>query len=482
MKREPYFRLCCPESGKHRFSAEKEEEGEIPLEWEMVQQRLMKLLEGNRHSELRGALMMLNSVDIAQFMEELDRDKLLLVFRILPKDVSAEVFSYMDADQQQILIESIGDTEIRALLDEMFLDDTVDFLEELPAGVVKRVLQNTDEKTRTLINQFLRYPENSAGSLMTIEYAEFHENMKISEAMAILRQVGVDKETIDTLYIIDRERRLVGTLPLRKMILSDPDVTVGEVMSENPVSVTTTDDQEMVADTVRRYDLITIPVVDKENRLVGIITSDDVMDVIEEENTEDFEKMAALTPSDDEYLKTPVFRLAVNRIPWLLIMAVIAIVTGGIISSFEDVLKQGSFGIILTACIPMLMDTGGNCGSQASTLIIRGLSLGEIELKDFAKALWKECRVAVIVGVVLFVFTMLRVHFLNGAEWNVSFVVAGALFCTIMLAKCLGCCMPMLAKKLKMDPALMASPLITTVVDMSSLLIYFSIAKLILKI
>ena len=459
------------------------------MEWEKVQERLNALLNANRHSELRGALMMLNPVDIAQFMEELDRDKLLLVFRVLPKDVSADVFSYMDPDQQQMLIESIGDAEIRALLDEMFLDDTVDFLEELPAGVVKRVLQNTDEKTRTLINQFLRYPENSAGSLMTIEYAEFHLGTTISEAMAILRQVGVNKETIDTLYIIDKERHLKGTLPLRDMILSDPDALVDDVMEGNPVSVTTTDDQELVADTVRRYDLLTIPVVDMEGRLVGIITSDDVMDVIEEENTEDFEKMAALTPSDDEYLKTSVIKLAVNRIPWLLIMAIIAIFTGLIITSFEKVLTEtGKIGIILVSCIPMLMDTGGNCGSQSSTLIIRGLSLGEIELKDFLKALWKEFRVAVVVGIVLFTFTFLRVRFLNAnAEevtnpWLVSAVVAGALFFTIVLAKCLGCCMPMLAKKLKLDPALMASPLITTVVDMSSLLIYFSIAKLILRI
>ena len=453
------------------------------MEWEMVEKRLTSLLDNNRHGELRGALMMLNPVDIAQFMGELDKDKLLVVFRILPKDISADVFSYMDADQQQVLIESIGDNEIRSLIDDMFLDDTVDFLEELPASVVKRVLQNTDEKTRSLINQFLRYPENSAGSLMTIEYAEFHNSTCISEAMTILRKVGIDKATIDTLYIIDKERHLQGTLPLRKMILSDPELTVGEVMERNPVSVVTTDDQELVADTVRKYDLLTLPVVDKEGRLVGIITSDDVMDVIEEENTEDFEKMAALTPSDDEYLKTSVFRLAVNRIPWLLIMAVIAIFTGLIISSFEDVLTGAEgVGIVLVSCIPMLMDTGGNCGSQSSTLIIRGLSLGEIELKDFLSALWKEFRVSIMVGAVLFVFTLLRVRIVNTDNWWVAFVVASALFCTIILAKCLGCCMPMLAKKLKLDPALMASPLITTVVDMSSLLIYFSIAKLVLHI
>ncbi len=453
------------------------------MEWENVQKRLTQLLENNRHGELRGALMMLNPVDIAQFMEELDKEKLLIVFRILPKDISADVFSYMEADQQQLLIESIGDNEIRSLIDDMFLDDAVDFLEELPAGVVKRVLQNTDEKTRRLINQFLKYPENSAGSLMTIEYVEFHTGTTVEKAMEILRKVGLDKETIYTLYIIDDGRHLKGTLPLRRLILSDPGALVDDIMYPNPVSVQTTDDQEKVAEMVRHYDLMAIAVVDKEDRLVGIITADDVMDVIEEENTEDFEVMAALTPSDDEYIKTPVVKLAANRIPWLLLMAVVAIFTGMIISSFEDVLMNSAdIGIVLVACIPMLMDTGGNCGSQSSTLIIRGLSLGEIELKDFFKALWKEFRVALVVGAVLFVFTLLRVRFVNGAEWAVALVVALALFCTIILAKCLGCCMPMLAKKLKMDPALMASPMITTIVDMSSLAIYFTIAKLVLRL
>ena len=453
------------------------------MEWENVQKRLTQLLENNRHGELRGALMMLNPVDIAQFMEELDKEKLLIVFRILPKDISADVFSYMEADQQQLLIESIGDNEIRSLIDDMFLDDAVDFLEELPAGVVKRVLQNTDEKTRRLINQFLKYPENSAGSLMTIEYVEFHTGTTVEKAMEILRKVGLDKETIYTLYIIDDGRHLKGTLPLRRLILSDPGALVDDIMYPNPVSVQTTDDQEKVAEMVRHYDLMAIAVVDKEDRLVGIITADDVMDVIEEENTEDFEVMAALTPSDDEYIKTPVVKLAANRIPWLLLMAVVAIFTGWIISSFQDVLMNSAdIGIVLVACIPMLMDTGGNCGSQSSTLIIRGLSLGEIELKDFFKALWKEFRVALVVGAVLFVFTFFRVLLFNTDNWGVALVVALALFCTIILAKCLGCCMPMLAKKLKMDPALMASPMITTIVDMSSLAIYFTIAKLVLRL
>ena len=461
------------------------------MEWEAIQKRLNDLLEKGRHGELRGAMMMLNEVDIAQYMEGLDKEKLLLVFRILPKDISADVFSYMSDEQKQTLIESIGDQEIRALIDDMFLDDAVDFLEEMPSSVVRRVLQTTDTEKRNLINQFLRYPENSAGSLMTIEYLEFFSDVTVRGAMDIIRREGLDKETIYTLYIIDATHHLLGTLALRKMILASEETVLSDIMDRNPVCVHTLDDQEKVAEVVRHYDLMAIPVVDKEDRLVGIITADDIMDVIEEETTEDFEKMAALTPSDDEYLKTSPFKLALNRIPWLLVMAIIAIFTGLIITQYEDVLQAtGSVGIILTSCIPMLMDTGGNCGAQSSTLIIRGLSLGQITLKDFFKALWKEFRVAVIVGAVLFVFTLFRVKFVNplfmedgsGITWSVAFVVAAALFGTIMLAKALGCAMPMLAKRLKLDPALMASPMITTVVDMSSLFIYFSIAKAVLKI
>ena len=457
------------------------------MDWEIVEERLLNLLNNGKHSELRGALMMLNEVDIARFMESLDKEKLLLTFRILPKDISADVFAYMSAEQKQTLIESIGDNEIRSLIEDMFLDDTVDFLEELPANVVKRVLQNTSESKRNLINQFLRYPDNSAGSLMTIEYMELKRGMTVQEAMAAIRRTGLDKETIYTLYIIDQARHLIGTIALRSLILADDDVLIDTLMDTSIISVKTMDDQEKVAETVREYDLMTIPVVDNENRLVGIITADDVMDVIEDENTEDFEKMAALTPSEEEYLKMTPWQLALNRIPWLLVMAVIAIFTGLIITHYEDVLQTtGSVGIILTSCIPMLMDTGGNCGAQSSTLIIRGLSLGEITLKDFFRVLWKEFRVAIIVGAALFVFTLLRVKYVNAVlmgtdiKWSVAAVVASALFFTIMLAKALGCIMPMLAKKLKLDPALMASPLITTMVDMASLVVYFSIATSVL--
>lgn len=450
-----------------------------PMEWEAIENRLNDYLNKGRKIELRGALTMLNVMDIARYMEELNKDKLLLVFRILPKDISADVFSYMSPDQRQVLIESIGDQEIGALLEDMFLDDAVDFLEELPANVVTRVLKNTPPETRNLINHFLQYPEYSAGSIMTIEYLHFHPEDTVKMAMEIIRREGLDKETIYTLYIIDAARTLVGTLALRKMILADEDTRLDQMMDANPVSVCTTDDQEKVAETVRHYDLMAIPVVDKESRLVGIITADDVMDVIEDENTEDFEKMAGLMPSEDKYLKTSPFRLALNRIPWLLIMAAAAIFTGMIIQGFEDVL---SASIVLTSCIPMLMNTGGNCGSQASTLIIRGVALGEIQFRDLPRALWKEFRVGLMVGLVLCCFTFLLVDFVYGAEPIEALVVALSLYATVIIAKGLGCMLPLAAKKVGFDPAIMASPFITTLVDATSLSIYFMIATAILHI
>lgn len=450
-----------------------------PMEWEAIKKRLDSLLAPGKHGELRGAMMMLNEVDIAQYMETLDKEQLLHVFRILPKDISSDVFSYMEPEQKQLLVESIGDQEVSALMDDMYLDDAVDFLEELPASVVKRVLQSTPVEKRNLINQFLRYPEYSAGSIMTIEYLEFHEGDTVREAMNIIKKVGLDKETIYTLYIIDKARRLIGTLALRKMILAQEDAVLSDMMDRNPVFVHTTDDQEKVADTVRHYDVMAIPVVDTEKRLVGIITADDVMDVIEEENTEDFEKMAGLMPSEDEYLKTSAFRLALNRIPWLLIMAAVAVFTGMIIKGFEDVLATS---IVLASCIPMLMNTGGNCGSQASTLIIRGIALGEIDFRDLFRALWKEFRVGVMVGAVLSVFIFLLVTFIYGAAFSEALVVALSLYATVLIAKGLGCTLPLLAKKVGFDPALMASPLITTLVDATALTIYFLIATMILRI
>ena len=453
------------------------------MDFDRIKPRLDALIAAGKKAELRGALGMLNEVDIAEYLETLENDKVLVVFRLLPKDISAEVFSYMDNDQRTRIMEAMGDTEAMRLIDDMFIDDAVDFLEELPAGVVKRMLANCDEKKRALINQFLRYPENSAGSIMTIEYMEFHTGTTVGQAMAEIRRTGVDKETINTLYIIDEGRKLVGTLGLRKLILSPDDKLVEELMNTQFVCVHTTDDQEVVADTVRKYDLLSIPVADHEERLVGIITVDDIVDVIEEENTEDFEKMAAMLPSDDEYLKTNVITLAKNRLPWLLILMISATFTGMIITHFESALTTvESVGVALVACIPMLMDTGGNCGAQASTLAIRGLALGELSLKDIGRVLWKEIRVALILGVILALVNFGRIMLLTNYGTKVAMIVSAAMFLTIILAKSIGCTLPLLAKAIHLDPALMASPLITTIVDAASLTILFTIATKVLRI
>ena len=453
------------------------------MDFDRIKSRLDALLSAGKKAELRGALNMLNEVDIAEYLETLDNEKMLVVFRLLPKDISAEVFSYMDNDQRTRIMEAMDDSEAIKLIDDMFIDDAVDFLEELPAGVVKRMLQGCDEKKRQLINQFLRYPENSAGSIMTIEYMEFHLGTTVGQAMAEIRRTGVDKETINTLYILDDSRKLLGTVGLRKLLLATDDRVVEDLMNTQVISVHTTDDQEVVADTVRKYDLLSIPVVDHEDRLVGIITVDDIVDVIEEENTEDFEKMAAMLPSDDEYLKTSVFKLAKNRLPWLLILMISATFTGMIITHFETVLSSAAgIGVALTACIPMLMDTGGNCGAQASTLAIRGLALGEIKLRDIGKILWKEVRVALILGVILALVNFLRIWFFTPYDRTVAFIVSLAMFFTIIIAKSIGCTLPLLAKAIHLDPALMASPIITTLVDAASLTVLFTFASTIMKV
>ena len=460
-----------------------------PMDFEKIRARLDKLVAEGRKGELRGALSMLNEVDIAEYMEELDNEKMLMVFRLLPKDIAADVFAYMDADQRQRVIEAMDDNEAVRLVDDMFIDDAVDFLEELPAGVVKRVLKGCDAEKRALINQFLRDPENSAGSIMTIEYMELHVGTTVGEAMAEIRRTGLDKETIYTLYVLDAQRKLLGTLPLRKLLLAQDEVKVETLMNQQFVCVHTTDDQELVADTVRKYDLISIPVVDHEERMIGIITIDDIVDVIEEENTEDFEKMAAMLPSEDEYLKTGVLTLAKNRMPWLLFLMISAIFTGMIITHYEDALKTSAFGVVLTACIPMLMGAGGNCGSQASTLTIRGLALGEVELKDIFKLLWKEVRVGLIVGAVLSLVTFaLYTFWLGDMDATIAqriptaLTIAVAVYITVIVAKAIGCTLPLLAKAVHLDPALMASPLITTIVDICSLLVLFAVATEVLHV
>lgn len=452
------------------------------MEFETIKQRLDNLLMNNRTGQLRGALTMLNEVDIAEYLQTLDNEKMLTVFRLLGKDASSDVFSYMDSEEQEKLMGALSDEEAMRLVDEMFVDDAVDLLEELPANVVKRILKGCSENKRKLINQFLRFPENSAGSIMTIEYMELHDNLTVGDAMKEIRRTGVDKETIYTLYIIDRVRKLTGTIQLRKLLLAGDETPLTDIMNTQVVSVRTTDDQEFVADQVRKYDLMSIPVVDTENRLVGIITADDIMDVIEDENTEDFEKMAAMLPSEDEYLKTGVFTLVKNRIPWLLFLMISATFTGMIITSYQTkLLDWGTLGVALTSCMPMLMDTGGNCGAQASTLAIRGLALGEIHLRDIGKVLFKEVRVALIVGLVLALINFARLYFINKVGVSVAAVVSTAMFVTVVLAKSIGCTLPILAKTIKLDPALMASPLITTIVDACSLTILFTLATAVLS-
>ncbi|NSW91862.1 MAG: magnesium transporter [Firmicutes bacterium] len=371
------------------------------------------------------------------------------------------------------IIESITDKEIKYIIDELFLDDTIELLEEMPANIVKKILKNANENTRKLINQLLKYPENSAGSIMTIEYVDLKKEMTVKQALEHIRKTGVDKETIDVCYVIDNNRKLEGSIPIRKLILNNEDVIVADVMDINVIAVNTHVDQEEIASLFKKYDLVAMPVVDNENRLVGIITIDDVVDVIEQENTEDFQKMAAIAPSEEEYLKSNVMMLAKHRILWLLVLMVSATFTGRVIMRYEALLQSV---VALTAFIPMLMDTGGNAGSQAATLIIRGLALGEIKLNDILKIIWKEFRVSVLVGIALAGVNFIRLYFIEKTSIMITTTVCISLIVTVILAKVIGGMLPVAAKSLKLDPAIMASPLITTIVDAMSLIAYFTIA------
>lgn len=446
---------------------------------------LYRLLAKNQLKELKDELSEMAYPDIAEFIMDLDDDKIAVkIFRILPKDISADVFSYLDTDNQAVIVQSITDSEIGRLMDDLYVDDAVDFLEEVPANIVRRVLANTDKETREIINRFLTYPDNCAGSVMTIEMVELHDRLTVSEAIKSIRRTGVDKETIYTCYVIDDKRHLVGTIPLRRLLLNDEDTPLTEIMSDDEqlIFVKTMDDREEVAAIAKKYDLLSVPVVDKENRLVGIITIDDIVDIIDEEATEDFEKMALLTPSEDEYLKTGVFSLAKNRIPWLLVLMIASTLTGQIIEGFESKLAVVAG---LTACIPMLMGTGGNSGNQVSTLIIRGLALDELRIKDYFSILWKEIRVSLMVGIVLGIANyarMLIIRFATGNEVtnSVILVVSLAVTAVVIVSKTIGCTLPIVAKLLKLDPALMAGPLITTLVDTISLVIYFALANAII--
>ncbi len=399
-------------------------------------EKILELINGKKYSEAREELLKLNSVDIATLLEEVDNKKnMLVLFRLLPKDIEIDVFSYMPNDMQQYIIQSITHEEMTTIIDQLYFDDVIDLLEEMPANIVKKILLNTDEKKRKLINQFLKYEEDSAGSIMTIEFVDLKKEMTVEQAIERIRKTGVDKQTINTCYVIDKNRKLEGITSIRRLILSNKDVLIKDIMKENYVFINTFDDQEYVASQFKKYDLVSMPVVDKEHRLVGIITIDDIVDIIDQENTEDFHKMAAMEPSEEEYLKTGVFELAKHRIIWLLVLMVSATFTGNIIRKSEDVLQSV---VILASFIPMLMDTGGNSGSQSSTLVIRGLALGEIKLKDIFKVMWKEFRVSVVVGIALAIVNFLRVYFIEKVSFMVSITVCISLFFTVVLAKVVG--------------------------------------------
>ena len=435
---------------------------------------LMAFMEAGKHQEFKAKARECLPVDIAEGLEEVeDSSKVIKLFRMLPKDIASDVFSYMTSDQQQLIAESATNAEIKALVDDMFMDDAVDFLEEMPANVVKKVLQNADETTRATINQLLNYPENSAGSLMTIEYVDLRDYFTVRKAMDYIRRTGIDKETVYTCFVIDDQRHLVGQVSLRKLIIAPESTVIRDIMETNIVSAMTTDDQEAVADDFRRYDLTSIAVCDKEERLVGIITIDDIVDVIQDENTEDIKKMAAIIPSDEAYLKTSVWNLVTHRLPWLLLLMISATFTSTIITHFETLL---SGAVVLTAFIPMLMDSAGNSGSQTSVTVIRNMALGEVELSDWLRVLFKELRVAVLSGLALAAVNFLRMMIFTSAGMMVSLTVSVTLLCTVVIAMAVGCLLPMGAKRLGLDPAVMASPMITTIVDACSLLIYFMIA------
>lgn len=442
-------------------------------------EKVSTLLEEKNYSALKELLSEMNEADIAAVFEDLPQEKLPLVYRILPKELAAEVFVNMESDAQELLIHAFSDNELREVLEELYVDDAVDIIEEMPATVVKRILQHTDPETRKSINEILQYPEDSAGSLMTIEYVDLKKYMTVDDAFTRIRRTGVDKETIYICYVTDENRKLLGIVTVKDLLLSEKSEKIFEIMDTNIISTTTLEDKEVVAEKFQKYDLLALPVVDRENRLVGIITIDDAMDVLQDENTEDFEKMAAITPTDKPYLKMSVFDIWKKRFPWLLLLMVSATFTSKIIQSSEEALQAY---VVLTAYIPMLMGTGGNCGGQSSTTIIRGLSLGEIEFRDTLKVIWKEFRVAFFCGVTLAVVNFGRLMLMDHVSALVAGVVSVSMLLTIILAKFIGSSLPILAKKLHLDPAVMANPFITTIVDVMSLLIYFRVASIMLHI
>ncbi len=449
------------------------------MDEKMTMEEILQLVEEKQYTRLRQELIQWNEADIAAALEELPHEEQLKVFRILPKSIAADVFAFLPVELEQEIITTLTDREAANIINNLMADDAADLMEEMPAGLVKKLLANADPEVRRDINHLLRYPEDSAGSLMTVEFVDLKENLTVQECIDRIRRVGVDKETIDTCYVLDLGRHLIGTVSLRDLLLNQPDSHVVEFMNENVISTNTMTDQEEVAKMFQKYDLTTMPVVDNEGRLVGIITIDDVVDILQEEVTEDIEKMAAILPTDKPYMKTGTFETWKKRIPWLLLLMISATVTGKIITHYENAL--GAY-VVLTSFIPMLMDTGGNAGGQASVTIIRGLSLEEIEWHDIFRVIWKEIRVAVVCGATLAVAGFAKIMMFDDVSVVVALVVCLTLVVTVFFAKIVGCSLPMIAQKIGFDPAVMASPFITTIVDALSLLIYFQFATRILGI
>lgn len=440
---------------------------------------MYQLAKSKQFRALKDELVELNEVDVASFIEDLDSEITVVVFRMLPKELATDVFAELSPEKQQHIINSITDKELQNIIEDLYVDDAVDMLEELPANVVKRVLQNATPDTRRQINEFLKYPDNSAGSIMTAEYIGLKKNMTVEQAFAYIRKNGVDKETIYTCYVMDEKRRLDGVVTVKDLLMSPYETLIQDIMDDHVIKAVTTQDREEIAELFNKYDLLALPIVDHEDRLVGIVTVDDAVDVMEQEATEDFEKMAAMHPSEKPYLKTSVLELSKNRIVWLLVLMISSMITGGILAKYEE-----AFSVIplLVTFIPMLTDTGGNAGSQSSTMIIRGMAVGEIEPSDALKVLCKELRVGLICGSILAAVNYIRLIIMYPGQKMICLTVVLSVFVTVVLAKAVGCILPIAAKRFKMDPAIMASPLITTLVDAFSLVIYFQLAVELLHI
>ncbi len=449
----------------------------MDMELEEIQELAEGMLAGRKYSMLRQMLDNMNAADIALLFDEIDKKEIPLLYRLLPKEEAAETFTYMSRDMQKTLINTLTDRELRAVMDDIYLDDTVDIIEEMPANVVARILSNTDEETRKMINQVLKDPKDSAGSLMTIEYVNIKKDMTVGEAISRIRQTAVDKETIYTCYVTEH-RKLIGMVSVKDLLMAEDSMQIEEIMETNVIYTDTLEDKEEVLKIFIKYDFLAIPVVDREERLVGIVTFDDAMDVMQEENTEDITKMAAMTPTEDSYFNTSVFSHARSRIGWLLVLMLSATVSGSIINHYQESFKLYP---LLVSFIPMLSGTGGNCGSQSSTLMIRGLSLDEIKFKDLPRVVFKEFRVAILVSIVLAIVNGLRI-FIQYGDFKMSVIIAFSLVAVVVISKFIGCTLPLVAEHVHLDPALMAAPLISTIVDICSTLLYFKIATVVLQI